>query len=283
MCTMKMKKQTIKSFQKRWTACIFENMRFSFIVIYILLPRIASSNALQKVTYLYNSGWLIETTKEVILIDYVPNEKQQLDSFLIDKLKQGEAANKSTFVLITHEHSDHFYEPLLRWHHMIGGLTTVLGWNYSAADKSILKIVGRDSMAIGSLKIISHRSTDAGSGFLIKTEDLTFYHGGDHAAWSKDVLIEFTNELNFIRSVANKIDMVFIPVAQGRLGGCRSTESIGIGVMLTLEILNPMIIFPMHLQCEDLAPYEDVAKRIKERFPRMVTKVAASENFLFKF
>ena len=77
--------------------------------------------------------------------------------------------------------------------------------------------------------------------------------------------------------------MVFIPIAQGKLGGCKSTESIGNGLLLTLEILNPAMVFPMHLQCEDLALYKEVAKKVKESFPTMFTKVAESSNFVFTF
>ncbi|MGZ8524480.1 MAG: MBL fold metallo-hydrolase [Chitinophagaceae bacterium] len=278
-----MKNKIGKRLQKQWITCLFKNRRLDFIIISILLSQVASSNTLQKVTYLYNSGWLIETTKEVILIDYVPNEKQQLDSFLFAKLQQGEGANKKTFILITHEHTDHFYEPLLGWHHKIDGLTTILGWNYATTDKSILKVFGRDSLVSGSLQVVSHPSTDAGSAFLVKTGDLTFYHGGDHAAWSNDVLKEFTDEIKFIRSVAKEIDMVFIPIAQGKLGGCKSTESISNGLLLTLEILTPGIVFPMHIQCDNLMPYKVFAKKVKERFPSIVTKVAAANNYEFDF
>ncbi|MGZ8553439.1 MAG: MBL fold metallo-hydrolase [Chitinophagaceae bacterium] len=278
-----MKKKIGKRLQKQWITCLFKNRRLDFIIVSILLSQVASSNTLQKVTYLYNSGWLIETTKEVILIDYVPNEKQQLDSFLFAKLQQGEGANKKTFILITHEHSDHFYEPLLGWHHKIDGLTTILGWNYATTDKSILKVFGRDSLTIGSFKLVSHPSTDAGSGFLISVNNLIFYHAGDHAAWSQELTEKFTNELKFIRSVAKEIDMVFIPIAQGKLGGCKSTESISNGLLLTLEILTPGIVFPMHIQCDNLTPYKIFAKQVKERFPSIVTKAAVSNNYEFDF
>ncbi len=253
-------------------------------LIILLSGKVSEANAAQRVTYLYNSGWLIETPNELILIDYVPADNlHQMDSVLFKKIKRAVETNKKAYILITHEHSDHFYEPLLQWHHKITGLTTILGWDYSTTDKSILKLFNRDSLSVGSLKVASHPSTDAGSGFLVRLANLTFYHAGDHAAWSNDVTLKFTDELKFIGNLTGKIDMIFIPIARGKLGGCKSTESINEGTVLALQILKPRMVFPMHIQCDNLLPYQEFGNQVLKRFPAIVPKVPPANNYEFEF
>lgn len=278
-----MKKKSANSVVHVCIAGLKNIRRLSILLIILFFFNQATAQAPQKVTYLYNSGWLIETYKEIILIDYVPADKLQLDDILLKKFKQGAENNKSLYILITHEHSDHFYEPLLQWHHKINTLTTVLGWNYAVKDKSILKVYNRDSLSIGSLKIISHPSTDAGSGFLVTAGNLTFYHAGDHAAWSNEITENFANEIKFIKKAAKKIDMAFIPVVRGKLGGCKSTESITNGALMALQIIKPGIVFPMHIQCDDFKPYTEFSKLAAKKFPSVVTKIPSSNNYEFTF
>lgn len=278
-----MKKNRVNSTVRLYIANWRNVQCLSILLFTLFFCNKTAAQALQKVTYLYNSGWLIETTNEIILIDYVPADKLQPDSILFKKLNNGSATNKKNFILITHEHDDHFYKPLLNWHKKIKNLTTILGWDYQTSDKSILKIYNRDSLTIGSLKIISHPSTDAGSGFLIIAGSLTFYHAGDHAAWSNEMTENFANEIKFIKNAAKKIDMAFMPVVRGKLGNCKSTASIANGAMLALQIMKPGIVFPMHIQCDDFKPYIEFDKEVTKRFPSIVTKVPLSNNYEFIF
>jgi len=248
----------------------------------ILFTGIAAAQAPPKVTYLYNSGWLIETTNELILIDYVPTEKLKLDSVLFKKLRQADIHNKKVYVLVTHEHDDHFYQPLLLWHYKIINLTTIVGWDYNTNDKAILKVFDRNSIKAGSIRITAHPSTDAGSGFLIKVGGLAIYHAGDHAAWSDDLINKFTDELKFIKNSSKQIDLAFLPIARGKRGACLVMESITNGNRMALEILKPKTVFPMHLQCDDFTAYHEFGKWVKEDFPYMLTKAPNSYNYEFQ-
>jgi L-ascorbate metabolism protein UlaG (beta-lactamase superfamily) len=226
--------------------------------------------------HLYNSGWLIETVHEIILIDYVPSEKLNLDSILFNNFKEAKAANKKSYILITHEHADHFYKSLLQWHLQLTGLTTILGWDYPTGDKSILKVFNRKSLTAGTLKITAHPSTDVGSGFLLEVGTLTIYHAGDHAVWSDDLTQKFIDELQFIKKYTQQIDVAFLPIARGKLGNCKVIESITKGNMTALKILKPKTFFPMHLQCDDLRPYDDFTKLVNKEFPDIITEAPRS-------
>jgi len=236
-----------------------------------------------KITYLFHSGWLIETEREVIVIDYIPAEGMSLDSVVFKKLQQSSAAGKRPYLLITHEHNDHFHKPLLEWRHRLKNLTTILGWKYATSDKEILTLSGRDSLTVGPLRIVAHPSTDIGSGFLITVGDLVFYHAGDHAAWSPELKEPFIKEVTFIRSHAKYIDVVFLPIAQGKFGGCKVTENITGGIVDALNILQPRVMFPMHVQCDDLSPYKQFVDLMKGKFPGVTfeSPSANAQEFLF--
>jgi L-ascorbate metabolism protein UlaG (beta-lactamase superfamily) len=258
----------------RWLIILLSFLIFSYAAI---------SQVPKKITYLYNSGWLIETAAELILIDYVPADNPAGDSIVFKKLRLGTEAGKKAYIMITHDHHDHFYQPLLNWHLEIGGLTTILGWDYATKDKAIHKIFNRDSLSIGSLKITAHPSTDAGSGFLVSVGDLVFYHAGDHALWSDELLLNYENELKFIGGRTGKIDMIFIPVVNGKAGGCKSYPSLSKGTMRAVQILKPGIVFPMHMQCADLSPYKEFSKAVEQKFPSLVVKAPPSLNYEFSF
>ena len=232
-----------------------------------------------KITYLFHSGWLVETKNETILIDYIPSEDLNLDSVLFKKFTKAIAEGKNSFILITHDHYDHFHKPLLNWNKKLKGITTILGWDYHISNNnSVIKLNGRDSTKVNNVKITSHPSTDAGSGFLISTKNLTFYHAGDHAAWDTDALTAYSKEVDFVRSLARNIDIAFFPIARGKLGGCKVTESITNGTILAIKNLQPRFVFPMHLQCNDLKPYRQFAENMKVKFPKVTFRFPTTNH-----
>jgi L-ascorbate metabolism protein UlaG (beta-lactamase superfamily) len=236
-----------------------------------------------KVTYLFHSGWLIETDNEIILIDYIASENFNADDELFKKFERAVTEKKKAYILVTHEHYDHFYQPLLKWKTKLNGVTTILGWDYKTNDNAIIKLKGRDSVSVDGLKVMAHPSTDIGSGFLVSVKDLTFYHAGDHAAWDDNSNNGYQKELNFIRSLEKMIDVAFFPIAQGKGGGCRITESITNGTIQAVKILQPRVVFPMHLQCGNLLPFKQFAENMKIKFPDITFRYPSFNNEEFKF
>lgn len=226
---------------------------------------------------------MIETKDAAMVIDYVPWERQDSDSVLFRLLKAALARGKQTYVLVTHEHDDHFYQPLLSWKSKLKGLHIVLGWNFETTDPSVVRLHGRDSVQLPGMKIIAHPSTDAGSGFLVSTKDLTLYHGGDHAAWDTSMNKFHQAELRFAASRAKGVDIAFFPIAQGQRGGCRVTESITNGTVEAINILKPRVVLPMHVQCPDVRAYQRFATQMKERFPGISFRYQSKNNQVFEF
>jgi L-ascorbate metabolism protein UlaG (beta-lactamase superfamily) len=92
-------------------------MKTNIIITLILITNfICSSGFGQKkidITYIANSGFLIETSGKQILIDALfkqgwGNYLIPSDSIVSDIINQRDPFNNSTLMLITHNHGDHF-------------------------------------------------------------------------------------------------------------------------------------------------------------------------------
>ena len=226
---------------------------------------IETPNPIQ-VRYLYNSGWLVETTKHIILIDYVPAPADTLDNHLISELNRAKKDGKQPFVMVTHEHDDHFYKPLLDWGKQVNGLQFIMGWNVNVNDQHIYKVTGRNSIKVGELTVDAHPANDDGSSFLIKVDDFEMYHAGDHALWADALRADFIAEINFIRSKSTHLSLAFVPVAKGKFVGCKTDDLMMEGAFTTIKLLNPQIVFPMHMACNDFTTFQLFAKKAKEKF-----------------
>lgn len=259
--------------------------RYASIVVVLLCTLGADTNAQSgyKITYLFHSGWLMETDHEILIIDFIPADNTNMEIELFKKFERAVSEKKKAYILITHEHYDHFHKPLMEWSKKLPGVKAILGWDIKTNDDTIMRLSGRDSVSVDGLKVIAHPSTDIGSGFLVSLKGLTFYHAGDHAAWDASLNATHQKEINFIKSGAKKIDVAFFPIARGKLGGCRVTESITTGTIEAVKILRPQVVFPMHVQCADLQAYKKFAENMKSKFPDVTFRYPSSNNQGFTF
>ena len=78
--------------------------------------------------YFYNSGWLVETGKHLLLFDFIPSAEAAISyASLQQELKKGMAANKKLLIFISHDHEDHFNNSLF-WLGNRANVEFILGW-----------------------------------------------------------------------------------------------------------------------------------------------------------
>lgn len=148
-----------------------------------------------KITYLYHSGFLVETESAIFLFDYY---KGKLPSF---------PKEKPLIIFASHKHRDHFDFKIFDFQDHPGGVAYVFGndiklsENYlqrrginpavqekihrmSPHKELILPLKGKGAEG-EERHIIIHtlKSTDAGVAFYVKTENERLYHGGDLNWW----------------------------------------------------------------------------------------------------
>lgn len=207
-----------------------------------------------KVDYLYNSGWIIETTSSFVLIDFVPNENELLTKEVATKVQTAVQNSKVVYILVTHLHSDHYSPIIHAWTQP--RINQIYGWLNATAHEGSIALENRDSIKIHNIEIFAHPSTDAGSGFLVKLPELTFYHAGDHALWTNTLRKKYEDELKYI-STKGKVDIAFFPVVRGKLTGCKTDDVMFSGAMAAHKILKPAVTLPMHLGCGNFSAFAD--------------------------
>ena len=131
-----------------------------------------------KITYIYHSGFLVETKERYYLFDYYKGSLPSLDE------------NKQILVFASHSHRDHYNKEVFSLLEKMGmkHVTAVLA-------KDILPKIYPDNVQIQ--KVTFHEtyelpcntilrtlhSTDAGVAFLVQCPEGNIYHAGDLNDW----------------------------------------------------------------------------------------------------
>jgi L-ascorbate metabolism protein UlaG (beta-lactamase superfamily) len=239
------------------------------LLVFLVSAKNAASQSdrpFKQLHYFYNSGWLIETATHVLVFDFIPHTETGISlQTLEQKLQPAISAKKNIIIFVTHDHNDHFSKEVLE-----SGRSAkthyVLGWKYdkAAAHKNTSVLQPGDSLSLPGCTIYTHPATDDGSGFLVKLDDLTIYHAGDHALWVDELLDPFKKELQYVRTKAPVIDIAFLPAARGMFTKCAYDSTMEKGLDLSIDILQPRIAVPQHVGCaEKLSLYTAIHEHFK--------------------
>lgn len=252
-----------------------------------LLVAIVSLSAQEKkplhTHYFYNSGWLVETPKHVLVFDFVPHAPSGIThATLATEVQRAAAGGKKVVQFITHDHPDHYSDSVFSLRESMGPITYVLGWKPRAlpAARSLQLVLPGDSLVSDHLAVFAHAATDDGSGFLVKVDGYSIYHAGDHALWVEELLPAFTKELEYIRSKASSIDLAFLPAAKGMAVQCATDSVMEKGVRISAMLLRPGTIALQHIGCADkLGSYEQIRKSLAALPARWIIPVRYNQSF----
>ena len=205
-------------------------------------PDLALGDAV--VWYLGNSGWAIRTAKRLLVFDYVPAGSLGDESGLANGAIRPETVDGlSVTVFVSHAHNDHFSPKILEWREQIPDLRIVTGGTW-CEEKGVTVVEGRAHCSLDGLEIRTIPSTDSGVAFLVEADGLRLYHAGDHVSRDLPLEPEFAEEIDWLASVSDGLDLAFLPVF-----GCGFPSRDGVleGARYSMERLRPSAVFPMHV------------------------------------
>lgn len=219
-----------------------------------------------KITYLYHSGFSVETPRHFLIFDYYKHDKSITEGGLskgyisIDDLPR----DKEIFVFVSHSHRDHFNSIIFQWS-KVRRVTYILSYDIPLNHgKSTICHFMRpgDTAKIGNTNIQAFGSTDKGVSFLVSVDNLRIFHSGDLNWWHwKDSTLEeqLQEELDFKRELApllnESIDITFVPVDP------RLEEFAFLAAVYLAEKIKPRLIIPMHF-AEDTTITELLPEKI---------------------
>lgn len=245
-----------------------------------------------KVTHIFHSGVILETEKNLLIIDYY-NEKDGLDQqVFFDYLK--EQNHKDFYYLVTHGHADHFTEEIFTSPYQSAkGITRyVLSEDlrsYKKAHPGIKLCRPYQEFSVGDIQVTTFGSTDQGVSYLIyiKSRNTLVFHSGDLNWWhwknfSQDEQLQekkdFLEEIQKLKAHLNTNnatpDIAFIPVDP------RLEEFYNLTGNAFLEEIKPKKMFPLHFR-----DHYNVTKKFKEQSsdPDRVESVSHSmETFVIQ-
>lgn len=199
------------------------------------------------ITYIYHSGFLVETAECYFLFDYYRGSLPALKP------------NKPILVFASHNHQDHYnlkvFE-LLREQGM-RKIISVLAKDipakkYPVGDIECIRAKAHQTYDLGCHTTVKTLlSTDAGVAFLVQCPEGTIYHAGDLNDWvwegeseqyNKQMTGSYRHEINLLRDMlaGESVDIAFIPLDP------RQEKDYARGILYFLKHINVRRVFPMH-------------------------------------
>ncbi len=224
-----------------------------------------------KITYLYNSGFIIETTQYLLLFDYYKEDakKEGRGGSIHKQLLNTE---KKVIIFASHNHTDHFNPVILEWMDQRTDLHYVLSDDIKPGriSEQIKMIAPYEQLKIDDLNVKTYGSTDQGVSFLVNLDGLTIFHSGDLNWWywwddTKEEIDKaeqwFKEEIEKIKG--EKIDLAFFPVDP------RLEHNYSVGGEYFIQQLHPKVLIPMHFGT-DFEITEKFAKLMKKANTRVI-------------
>ncbi|MGI5900495.1 MAG: MBL fold metallo-hydrolase [Christensenellales bacterium] len=210
------------------------------------------------VTYISNSGFLIETDEYIFLIDYQGDQPSLVNDSLLEK-------GKKLIVLASHGHGDHFSPSILAFAEKAGARLLLSDDIRAGTAAGIEYIAPLQVKEMFGLEIEAYGSTDMGVSFMINIQGKRVFHAGDLNYWhwmDESTYEEIDQARQFFERVMadikGPVDIAFFPV-DPRLG-----SQYDLGADIFIERFSPGIFFPMHFRNDSFAAFDFASKHEKQ-------------------
>lgn len=205
-----------------------------------------------KITYLFHSGYWIETQNYHLIFDYVTDNCKKETCLKCGKLTKEVLDNgKKILAFVSHGHLDHFDNSIIKL-----GRTLDRGIKYIISDdvrvsseEEIIYCKEGDTLKVDDVEIRVFSSTDAGVSFYLEVDGYKIFHAGDFNWWHWEG--ETDEEKEFARNgffselekmKGREVDVAMFPVDP------RLENAYFYGGEEYIKAIKPKIFFAMHFQ-----------------------------------
>ena len=198
-----------------------------------------------KVTYLYHSGFAVETANHFLVFDYWRNTpaKGGLSDGVINP---EELKDKNVIVFASHRHKDHYNEVIHSWQEVIKDCRIILSDDINSKDGALM-VSPRGRYEADDYILRTFKSNDEGVAFLVTIDGINIYHAGDlnwwhwegeKGSWNEDIKKSYIQEID---SIGNEvIDLAFVPLDP------RLNLQYSWGLDYFMKTTNTNVVIPMH-------------------------------------
>ena len=214
-----------------------------------------------KLTYIFHSGFVLETEQVILVFDYWMDPAAVISSLLTNP--------KPMYVLSSHFHEDHFTRRIFDWREHRNDITYILSKDIlrrrrAAKEEADVWLAKGGTWTDGIVSVQAFGSTDSGVSWMVEVEGKRIFHAGDLNNWYARFLSDakpgmvvhndeddcdvdpiahekqFLGELKDIRKVTDHFDVAMFPV-DGRIG-----NGYTLGGRQFIERFRVGLFIPMH-------------------------------------
>ncbi len=194
-----------------------------------------------KVTYIYHSGFLVETERSYLLFDYWKGEVPAMEY------------KKELYIFASHGHRDHFSEDIFKLENRCEKVQYILSSDIKGSTRNWARaenvhfMAPHEALEVDGVHVETLTSTDEGVAFVVEVDGRTIYHAGDlhwwhwpgepeeDNQWHKQA---FQKEMEYISG--KEMDCAFVVLDP------RQEEAGEWGMDYFLKHVRSRYIFPMH-------------------------------------
>ena len=213
-----------------------------------------------RLTYLFHSGFAVETAQCILVFDYWKDPSGVMPSLL--------ESPKPIYVLSSHFHEDHFNREIFRWKAEKENITYLLSKDVlkrrrARKDEADFWLGKGATMRDSLVKVTATGSNDSGVSWIVETGGKRIFHAGDLNNWYARFLTDgeerktaystefgididpereekrYLGELKDIRKITGRFDVAMFPV-DGRIGNGYTRGARQFIGQFKVELLVPM-------------------------------------------
>ena len=215
---------------------------------------------MMKLTYLFHSGFLLEADGFAVVFDYYREGRALLDNLL--------HREQPLYVLISHEHRDHYNPEVLSWHRQNNRVCYIfpreMEERRELADLPQTVFLSRgESYADERLQVTAFGSTDLGASYEVVIGKRTVFHAGDLNNWHwadesteaevREAEEAYRAELDYLAHRVTRFDVAMFPV-DARLGSDYMRGAQQFVERFEVGVFVPMHFYPAVAKAEAFAP-----------------------------
>ena len=207
-----------------------------------------------KVTYLYHSGFMIETFSSCLVFDYYTA------GGAYNNIDTNKFYGKNLFVFVSHAHQDHYDKEIFKWKNKNAKYVMSNDCQVDEDVENVTMVSPNKGYVIDGIAIETLRSNDEGVAFIVHVDGTTIYFSGDLNWWHWNgesdefndmIKNQYTSEIDKIKNL--KVDVGFVPV------DVRLEDKYILAIDYLMKNVEVKYIFPMHFW-QDHKVYEYLIK-----------------------
>lgn len=242
------------------------------------------SDPTAKITYLFHSGYAVETAHHLFIFDYYQPGPARTGTLADGIITAGYLSTKpSVFVFASHSHSDHYDPVILEWAKTNPAITYIFSSDIRPSKKSPVShiMAPYEEWQQAGVLVKSFGSTDEGLSYLVQADGLAIFHAGDLNWWhwkgetkAERDYAERIFKAEIAKIGPQAIDIAFFPVDP------RLEEFYSLGAEYFAANLRPKLLIPMHFG-DSFATTKAFAAKVKNSFLTTVEITHKGQEILF--